>query len=233
MDSETSDKQIVSRQRVIDRGEVLTGEREVNAMLDLVLRETQRIESRFLEPACGTGNFLAPILERKLNIVEERYRKSQIEFERYAFMAVASLYGVDKQEDNVLACRQRLFGIFDTLYTSLYRSKAKQPCRDAVRYVLDRNIVWGDALSLMTVAGHPRPIAFAQWAFVRGNLVKRTDYEYQELLADGSSAQQTDGLFAKPGLVSDSGQKVFLPRMLRAYPPVHFLKVVDVHDHRS
>lgn len=233
MDSETSDKQIVSRERVIDRGEVLTGEREVNAMLDLVLRETQRIESRFLEPACGTGNFLAPILERKLNIVEERYRKSQIEFERYAFMAVASLYGVDIQEDNVLACRQRLFTIFDERYTALFRAKAKQPCRDAVRYVLDRNIIWGDALTLKAEGNRSKPIVFAQWSFVRPGIVRRTDYEYQELLASQKASERTGGLFQRKGLLSDKGKMVFLPIELRSYTPVHFLKIVDVHDQRS
>lgn len=233
MDSALTDNQIVSRQRVIDKGEVLTGEREVNAMLDLVKHETERIESRFLEPACGTGNFLAPILERKLNIVEERYRKSQIEFERYAFMAVASLYGVDIQEDNVLACRQRLFTIFDERYTALYRAKVKQPCRDAVRYVLDRNIVWGDALSLKTEGKSPKPITFAQWSFVRPSIVRRTDYEYRELLASQSASDSNEGLFQRKALLSDKGKMVFLPIELRSYTPVHFLKIVDVHDQRS
>lgn len=233
MDSETSDKQIVSRQRVIDKGEVLTGEREVNAMLDLVKHETERIESRFLEPACGTGNFLAPILERKLNIVEDRYRKSQIEFERYAFMAVASLYGVDIQEDNVLACRQRLYTIFDDRYTALFRAKAKQPCRDAVRYVLERNIILGDALTLRAEGNRSKPIVFAQWSFVRLGIVKRTDYEYRELLASQPASDSNEGLFRRKGLISDKGQMVFIPVKLRKYTPVHFFKIVDVHDHRS
>lgn len=63
------EKHVVSKQRVADHGEVYTQKREVNAMLDLVKPETERIESRFLEPACGTGNFLAEILCRKLAIV--------------------------------------------------------------------------------------------------------------------------------------------------------------------
>src|ERR1035438_4185688 len=104
------DKQIVSKQRVADHGEVLTGKREVNAMLDLVKQETERIDSRFLEPACGNGNFLAVILERKLAVVEKRYGKSQLEFERYAVLAVSSLYGIDILVDNVSQCCERLFG---------------------------------------------------------------------------------------------------------------------------
>ena len=88
------DKHIVSKKRVTDHGEVYTLDREVNAMLDLVKQETERIESRFLEPACGTGNFLIEILNRKLIIVKERYRKSQLEYERNAVLAVSSIYGI-------------------------------------------------------------------------------------------------------------------------------------------
>ena len=86
---------ILSKQRVADHGEVFTSQREVNAMLDLVKQETARIDSRFLEPACGTGNFLAEILERKLHVVDRRYRRSQLEYERYALLAVSSIYGID------------------------------------------------------------------------------------------------------------------------------------------
>jgi len=68
--------QVKSRQRVQDHGEVFTNEREVNAMLDMVKQETERIESRFLEPACGDGNFLAEVLRRKLAVVNARYRRS-------------------------------------------------------------------------------------------------------------------------------------------------------------
>ncbi|CUS05652.1 Type III restriction system methylase (fragment) [Candidatus Promineifilum breve] len=101
MDSKPPEKQVVSKKRVVDHGEVYTGAREVNAMLDLVRQETERIDARFLEPACGTGNFLAEILERKLRVVAERYRKSRLEYERYAVLAVASIYGIDILEDKV------------------------------------------------------------------------------------------------------------------------------------
>lgn len=109
-------QQIKSKQRVVDFGEVYTNEREVNAMLDLVKSETNRIESRFLEPAAGNGNFLIKILERKLKVVQRRYRKSQLEYERYAFLAISSLYGIDIQEDNVLECQERLFHYFELTY---------------------------------------------------------------------------------------------------------------------
>ena len=98
-----------TKERVSDHGEVLTGQREVNAMLDLVKHETERIDSRFLEPACGDGKFLTVILERKLAVVEKRYGRSQLEFERYAVLAVSSIYGIDILPDNVRDCRRRLF----------------------------------------------------------------------------------------------------------------------------
>src|SRR3989344_5035443 len=138
--------QVKSKQRVADHGEVLTGKREVNAMLDLVKQETERIESRFLEPACGTGNFLTEILERKLRVVEARYSKSQLDYERYAVLAVSSIYGIDILKDNVQECRKRLFDIFDKKYTGIFGGRAKDECRNAARFILERNIIWGDAL---------------------------------------------------------------------------------------
>ena len=100
-------KQVKSRNRVTDHGEVFTAEREVNAMLDLVIHETERIESRFLEPACGNGNFLSEILSRKMRVVEQRYGKNQLEFERYSVVAVGSIYGVELLSDNAKECRER------------------------------------------------------------------------------------------------------------------------------
>src|SRR5690606_18049678 len=138
--------QVKSRKRVADHGEVFTNEREVNAMLDLVKHETERIESRFLEPACGNGNFLAEILRRKLAVVDKRYSKSQIEWERYAVIAVSSIYGVDILEDNAQECRERLYNIFNERYISLFKDKCKDECRRSVKFLLSRNILWGDAL---------------------------------------------------------------------------------------
>ena len=98
-------QQIKSRQRVTEHGEVFTAEREVKAMCDLVKQETERIDSRFLEPACGTGNFLAEILARKLSVVKSEYGRSPLEYEKYSLLAVSSLYGVDIMADNVETCR--------------------------------------------------------------------------------------------------------------------------------
>ena len=98
--------QVKSKQRVADHGEVFTNEREVNAMLDMVKQETERIDSRFLEPACGNGNFLAEVLRRKLSIVKSRYGKSLHEYEKYVFVAVSSIYGVELLLDNAQECRR-------------------------------------------------------------------------------------------------------------------------------
>ena len=139
-------KQVKSKKRVADHGEVFTNEREVNAMLDLVKHETERIDSRFLEPACGNGNFLAEVLRRKLKVVDERYGNNQMDWERYAVIAVSSIYGVDILEDNAKECRERLYIIFDDFYTALFKDKCKEECRRSIRFLFDRNILWGDAL---------------------------------------------------------------------------------------
>ena len=175
--------QVVCKKRVAEHGEVLTGKREVNAMLDLVKQETERIESRFLEPACGTGNFLAEILERKLRVVEKRYAKSQLEYERNAVVAVSSVYGIDIQEDNVRQCRQRLFDLFNLNYLRVFSSKTNDECRESVRFILQCNIIHGDARSLKTVGETPRPIVFSEWSPVNGSMFKRRDFEFHELFS--------------------------------------------------
>ena len=212
------EEQVKSKQRVADHGEVLTGKREVNAILDLVKQETERIDSRFLEPACGTGNFLAEILERKLRVVETRYGKSQLEFERYAIQAVSSIYGIDILEDNIQQCRQRLFGIFDLAYLQLFKNKSNDDCRESVRYILERNIIHGDALSLKTVGAIVKPIVFSEWSILNGSMLKRRDYFLSFLL----DKQHQLSLF------NDEDQEVNLNEPVREYPPVHFLKVADV-----
>lgn len=215
MNSVKKEKQVVSKKRVSDHGEVYTASREVNAMLDLVKQETERIESRFLEPACGTGNFLAEILERKLHIVENRYGKSQLEYERYSVLAVSSIYGIDILEDNVIECRKRLFDIFDRHYSSFF----KEDCLNAVKYILERNIIWGDALTLKTVGENPQPIVFSEWSPVNSNMLKRRDFAFHELIYYA-------GMRDKP-LFSDLGEEVFIPEPVKEYPLIHFLKVAD------
>lgn len=184
-------KQIKSKKRVADFGEVYTNEREVNAMLDLVKRESTRPESRFLEPACGNGNFLIKILERKLKTVRRKYRKNQFEYERYCFIAISSIYAIDILEDNVEESRERLFKYFEKQYKSLYKTNCSDDFKQSVRYVLKQNIILGDGLTGLRVLAKnepsnpdniPLPIMFSEWNIV-GNFVKRCDYAMCDMLA--------------------------------------------------
>lgn len=210
--------QVKTKDRVRDHGEVFTAEREVNAMLGLVQHETERIDSRFLEPACGTGNFLAPVLERKIALVKKKYGRSQVEFERYAVLAVGSIYGVDLLPDNVKTCQERLFKIFDDTYTSLYKKKCKEDLRESVHFVLNRNILCGDALTLKTNKG--APILFSQWSLATGSKIKRHDYTFEELIpvhtAKGS-------LFFDPSFKSDTNEAAFIPKPIKEHPLTHVL----------
>ncbi|MCZ2144872.1 MAG: SAM-dependent DNA methyltransferase [Anaerolineales bacterium] len=179
-------RQVKSKQRVADHGEVFTSEREVNAMLDLVKQETERIDSRFLEPACGDGNFLAEILRRKLAVVKRKYKKSPLDYEKNAVLAATSIYGVDILQDNVEACRQRMFEIWDNEYQAVLKNEVNEDCRAAVRFIFSRNIVCGNALTLKKVDAFGwdtgDPIIFSEWAFVTGSMLQRKDYTFDKLL---------------------------------------------------
>lgn len=229
--------QVKSKQRVADHGEVFTAEREVNAMLDLVKQETERIDSRFLEPACGDGNFLAEILRRKLEVVKAQYRKSTADYEKYVVMAVTSIYGVDILLDNVKDCRKRLFAIWDEAYTAQCKSECRDEVREAVRYILERNILCGNALSLKKVnaAGEDtnEPIIFSEWVFTGTSSVKRSDYRLDVLMKenpDEKNYQQQLTLFAEEVDGSDNwmidpetGSSI--PKPIAEFPPVYYWKV--------
>jgi SAM-dependent methyltransferase len=223
--------QTKSKRRVADYGEVFTAEREVNAMLDLVKQETERIDSRFLEPACGNGNFLAEILRRKLAVVKSRYGKNPDDYERYAVIAVTSIYGVDILQDNVDECRERMFAIFDGEYTENRKGaasgeRADNETREAVRHILKRNILCGDALTMETSGGEP--IIFSEWAAANGCLIKRRDFRLDQMLKDSENAVQTGMFDGEARFEEDeSGAAVLAP--VREYPPVHYRRVVD-HD---
>lgn len=208
------DIQVKSKERVSDHGEVFTAEREVNAMLDLVKQETERIESRFLEPACGNGNFLAEVLRRKLKVVNDRYSKNQIEWERYATIAVSSIYGVDILEDNAEECRERLFKIFEETYKSLFKEKIKDECLRSIKYLLNRNILWGDALDF-TNPETKKPIVFSEWSAVNGSMLKRRDYVFKFLV------EKTHQF----SMFNDEGDPAAIDEPIKDFPLVHFLKL--------
>lgn len=182
------ERQVKSKQRVADHGEVFTADREVQAMCDLVKQETERIDSRFLEPACGEGNFLAEILKRKLAIVKKKYRRSAYDWERNSLLALGSMYGVDIMLDNAIACRQRLYEIWEKEYKAVCKKECNDDTREAARFILKRNIVCGNALSLRRVdpygADTEEPIVFSEWTFPFNDArMQRKDYTFAELLA--------------------------------------------------
>ena len=179
--------QTKSKKRVRDHGEVFTAEREVKAMCDLVKDETQRIDSRFLEPACGDGNFLAEILKRKLAVVRKKYGKRAADYEKNAVLAVSSVYGIDILADNVQACRARLDGIWEKEYEDVCKKSVPEKVAGAVRFILARNIVHGNALTMCEVNEEGEdtkvPIVFSEWSFITGDKMQRNDYTLAALMA--------------------------------------------------
>ena len=197
---------VKSKQRVADHGEVFTPAWMVEAMLDLVKGETERIDSRFLEPACGSGNFLVQILRRKLAAVELKYGKSDFERRHYALLALMCLYAIELLPDNIAECRANLLAIFAE-YLNL------DPSDDLYRsafYVLSQNLVHGDALT-MRAQGN-RPITFAEWGYLGKGRFQRRDFRYDSLTQ--SSAYSAEGsLFAHLGK-----HEIFTPA--KTYPPL-------------
>ena len=145
-------------------------------------------------------------------------------------LAVSSIYGIDILEDNVRECRRRLFEIFDRQTTARFRAKAREKCRETARYILERNIIWGDALTLKTVNDSPHPITFSEWSPVGRIMLKQRDFTFHELLHKDRAAPLS--LFAGPdeALVSDLGEDVFIPTPEREYPLTHFLEVANADE---
>lgn len=182
-------------------------------MLDLVKDQTLNPEKTFLEPACGTGNFLAEILRRKLTAIAQKY-KLQTDYERYAVIAVGSLYGIELLEDNVSECRQRLLAIFSDHYQTQFPTCFNEKCIAAARHILAKNIVWGDALTMKTVQGEP--LVFTEWKIPLGNFVKRHDFIYHDLVLNVRDL---------PLFSAESDEEVFIAEPSRSYSPVHFLEL--------
>lgn len=200
---------ITSKQRVADHGEVFTPKWMVEAMLDLVKSETERIDSRFLEPACGSGNFLVQILKRKLAAVELKYGKSEFERSHYALLGLMCLYGIELLPDNIEECRANLLEIFAE-YLSL------NPADDLYRaaaYILSQNIVHGDALTMLSKEGRvENPITFAEWGYVGKGKFQRRDFRF-DVLTQSSAFSAEGSLFASLGK-----HEIFTPT--KSHPPM-------------
>jgi hypothetical protein len=198
--------QIKSKKRVADHGEVFTPPWMTEAMLDLVKGETERIDSRFLEPACGSGNFLVRILQRKLATVELKFGKSEFEKRHYALLALMCTYGIELLADNIAECRANML---ETLAEYLNIDELDDLYR-AASYVLSQNLVHGDALTMRTHDG--QPITFAEWGYLGKGKFQRRDFLFDVLT--GSSAFRTEGsLFAHLGV-----HEIFTPT--KAYSPM-------------
>lgn len=240
MSSDISVKsQTKSKQRVRDHGEVFTNEREVKAMCDLVAQECDRIDSRFLEPACGDGNFLAEILTRKLEVVKRKYKKSVLDYEKNSVLAVSSVYGVDIMQDNVTACIERLFTIWDKEYTSVCKNECNDQTREAVLFILRRNIVCGNALTLKCVDKNGNdvdaPIVFSEWSFVTGALIKRRDFRFDVLLKQNEDSTMYDVQLSIFGDTANGSEywmidpitKETIPRPIKEFEPIHYRRVQE------
>jgi type I restriction-modification system DNA methylase subunit len=197
---------IKSKKRVADHGEVFTPPWMVEAMLNLVKDETERIDSRVLEPACGSGNFLVRVLQRKLGAVELKFGKSDFEKRHYGMLALMCIYGIELLADNIAECRANLLEmVADYLNLNelddLYR---------AASYVLSQNLVHGDALTMRM--HDDRPITFAEWGYLGKGRFQRRDFRF-DALAAASSFSAEGSLFAHLGK-----HEIFTPT--KTYPPM-------------
>ena len=170
-----NDSLVKSRQRIEDHGEVFTPNWMVEDMLNLVKDESERIDSRFLEPACGSGNFLKAVLARKLVTVQSKYGKSEFEKQHNAHFSLMCIYGIELLADNVVECREILLETFANFLAIDSTSKFYS----AGVAVLDVNIIQGDALTLTKTDG--KPIEFPEWGYLGMGKFQRRDFRYDAL----------------------------------------------------
>lgn len=197
---------IKSKQRIADHGEVFTPAWMVEAMLDLVKGEAERIDSRFLEPACGSGNFLVQILKRKLAAVELKFGNHSFEKRQFALLALMCTYGIELLADNIAECRANMLEVFGT-YLNLVDS---EDLYRAAANVLSLNLVHGDALTMLTCDG--MPIEFAEWGYLGKGKFQRRNFRF-DALSQMSTFSMEGTLFANIGK-----HEIFTPT--RIYSPM-------------
>ena len=207
---------IKSKSRVANHGEVFSPSVLVDAMLDLVKDETDRIDSRFLEPACGSGNFLVRVLLRKLTTVEFKFGKSEFEKQHYALLCLMCVYGIELLADNIAECRNNLLEVLSDFLSvdntdSVYL---------AALSVLSANLIQGDALSMRTQDG--KPIVFAEWGYIGKGKFQRRDFRLDILTR--SSEFSTDGC-----IVAHLGMHdIFSPT--KTYPPMTMRELAGIEE---
>ena len=196
-------------------------------MCDLVADECARIESRFLEPACGDGNFLAEVLSRKLATCHTKYGSplSRPDYERASVNAVMSLYGVELLPDNATDCRKRLFSIWNEAYAKNCATDLGDGCREVVKFILAKNILCGDALTMRRDNG--QPIIFAEWSFIDGSLVKRRDFRLDKLIEVNEQAKKGQIPLGVNGVGYDEKKREFIPLPIKEYPPIDYRRLCE------
>lgn len=206
-----SAEQIKSKERVADHGEVFTPEWMVEAMLDLVKDETERIDSRFLEPACGSGNFLVKVLQRKLAAVELKYGKSDFERRHYTLLALMCIYGIELLPDNIAECRANMLEIL----SDYLKLDEEDDLYRAAFYVLSQNLIHGDALKMRT--HDDKAITFAEWGYLGKGKFQRRDFRLDSLTLSSSFSAE-DSLFSNLGR-----HELFTPS--KTYPPMNIAEL--------
>jgi hypothetical protein len=194
-----------SKRRVADHGEVFTPAWLVEAMLDLVKAETERIDARVLEPACGSGNFLVPVLRRKLAAVELKFAKSEFEKRHYALLGLMCVYGIELLDDNIAECQTSML---ETLADYIGLDE-RDELYQAATYVLSQNVIHGDALTMLTHT--EEPITFAEWGYLGKGKFQRRDFRLDTLAQMSCFGEDT--LFAALGK-----HEIFTPT--KSYPPL-------------
>lgn len=195
---------IKSGDRVKDHGEVYTPEHIVKDMLDLVKEESYRLESKFLEPSAGNGNFLVEILRRKLETAKGLGLES---LDRNTFIAVASIYAIDILSDNVKQAKDRMIEIVRKEYEN-NGLELSLKLDKTIQYVLDKNIIWGDTLK-GTKQDTGDDIEVVDW-IMDGDLVTRKVYDFRYL---------------NNPMIGD------IP--LREYEPIKFIELGSQDDERA
>ena len=189
--------QIKSKKRVADHGEVLTNEREVKAMVDLVWKEfpkkfpkEKKLTTTYFEPSCGTGNFLVEILERKLKVLPT-FKRKQDEHDCYLILLVGSIYGIELLEDNTNECRERLFAIVKDYYHKYYakvnpRSKYYKNLMKAIEIVIIQNIQCGNTLE------DTHKIVFTFWKYERKNQISRVKQSLASIISSQKKKNESE-----------------------------------------
>ena len=231
------EQQVKSKERIKDFGEVFTNPREVNAMLDLVKDESYKVDSRFLEPACGNGNFLVEILRRKLETAyKEVYKVDQENIEKQVFIAVGSIYGIDIQKDNCEESIERMYEIILDKYAEVYLDSQDEEFLKAIKFVLELNIIHGNGLDgKQELTG--KPILFSEWIFKEESYeVIRRDFSMNEMIAhekiiaenEKKKNPESQSLFSLDIGAIKAPKEELKPQ--KEFDPIYFKNVYKVSD---